>query len=122
MTGFKRNPGWLFLGTLAAAVSGQAAAQASSAQPAVLPKTITIVVPFNPGASNDTFARVLAQKLGPKVAATVVVENKPGAGGVIGAGYVARAPKDGSVLLLTSSTFTTSAAVQKKLPYDPAKG
>lgn len=120
MNGINRNLGSLFLGALASL--GFASGTALAAQPVDLPKTITIVVPFNPGASNDTFARVLAQKLGPKVGANVVVDNRPGAGGVIGSGYVARAAQDGSVLLLTSSTFTTAAAVQSKLPYDPVKG
>lgn len=120
MNSIKRNLGLLSLCALVTFTS-QALAQSAPAQPDASPKTITIIVPFGPGASNDTFARILAQKLGPKVGATVVVDNKPGAGGVIGAGYVARAPKDGSVLLLTSSTFTTSAAVQKKLPYDLEK-
>jgi tripartite-type tricarboxylate transporter receptor subunit TctC len=103
------------------ALASVASALPASAQTVALPKTITIIVPFNPGASNDTFARVLAQKLGPKIGANVVVDNKPGAGGVIGAGYVSRATPDGSVLLLTSSTFSTAAAVQSKLPYDPVK-
>lgn len=94
----------------------------SMAAPVVLPKTITIVVPFGPGASNDSFARVIAQKLGPKIGSTVIVDNKPGAGSVIGSSFVSRAAPDGSVLLLTSSTFTTSAAVQKNLPYDPISG
>jgi len=98
------------------------ATAASSAAPAALPKTITIVVPFGPGASNDSFARVIAQKLASKVGSTVIVDNKPGAGSVIGSTFVSRAPADGSVLMLTSSTFTTSAAVQKNLPYDPIKG
>jgi tripartite-type tricarboxylate transporter receptor subunit TctC len=98
------------------------AAVSSTAAPVVLPKTITIVVPFGPGASNDSFARVIAQKLGPKIGSTIIVENKPGAGSVIGSSFVSRAAPDGSVLLLTSSTFTTSAAVQKNLPYDPIKG
>jgi tripartite-type tricarboxylate transporter receptor subunit TctC len=120
MNSIKRKLGLLPLAALAC-LAGEAIGQVPTTQ-AALPKTITIIVPFNPGASNDTFARVLAQKLGPKVGANVIVDNKPGAGGVIGAAYVARAPRDGSVLLLTSSTFTTSAAVQKKLPYDPAKG
>jgi tripartite-type tricarboxylate transporter receptor subunit TctC len=94
----------------------------STAAPVALPKTITIIVPFGPGASNDSFARVIAQKLGPKIGSTVIVDNKPGAGSVIGSSFVSRAAPDGSVLLLTSSTFTTSAAVQKNLPYDPIKG
>lgn len=117
MSGINRYLSSILFGTLACAAVGQA----SAAQPVELPKTITIIVPFNPGASNDTFARVLAQKLGPKLGVTVVVDNKPGAGGVIGSGYVARSAQDGSVLLLTSSTFTTAAAVQTKLPYDPIK-
>ena len=101
---------------------GIMAAAPSTAAPVVLPKTITIVVPFGPGASNDSFARVIAQKLGPKIGSTVIVDNKPGAGSVIGSSFVSRAAADGSVLLLTSSTFTTSAAVQKNLPYDPVSG
>lgn len=117
MSGINRYLNSIFFGALACLVAGQV----SATQPVALPKTITIIVPFNPGASNDTFARVLAQKLGPKLGITVVVDNKPGAGGVIGSGYVARSAQDGSVLLLTSSTFTTAAAVQTKLPYDPVK-
>lgn len=107
----------LFLGGVAVI-----AASAAGAAPVALPKTITIVVPFGPGASNDSFARVIAQKLAPKIGSTVIVDNKPGAGSVIGTAFVSRAPADGSVLMLTSSTFTTSAAVQKNLPYDPIKG
>jgi tripartite-type tricarboxylate transporter receptor subunit TctC len=118
MSSINRYLGNLLFGATACVSS----VTASAAQPVELPKTITIIVPFNPGASNDTFARVLAQKLGPKIGANVVVDNKPGAGSIIGSGYVARAAQDGSVLLLTSSTFTTSAAVQSKLPYDPIKG
>lgn len=117
MSGINRYLSSVLFGTLTCLALGQA----SASQPVALPKTITIIVPFNPGASNDTFARVLAQKLGPKLGVTVVVDNKPGAGGVIGSGYVARSAQDGSVLLLTSSTFTTAAAVQSKLPYDPVK-
>lgn len=87
-----------------------------------IPKNITIVVPFGPGASNDTFARMLAQKLTSNTGSNVIVENKAGAGSVIGSNFVSRATPDGTTLLLTSSTFATSAAVQKKLPYDPVKG
>ena len=101
---------------------GCMAAAPATAAPVVLPKTITIVVPFGPGASNDSFARIIAQKLGPKIGSTVIVDNKPGAGSVIGSSFVSRGAPDGSVLLLTSSTFTTSAAVQKNLPYDPVSG
>lgn len=86
-----------------------------------LPKVIKVVVPFAPGASNDLFARALAQKLSAKLELTVIIENKPGAGGVIGADFVAKAAGDGATLLFTSNALTTTAAVQRKLPYDPEK-
>jgi tripartite-type tricarboxylate transporter receptor subunit TctC len=84
-----------------------------------MPKMIKIVVPFSAGASNDAVARAIAVPLGQRLQATVIVENKAGAAGVIGSDAVAKAPHDGSVLLLTSSTFLTSAATQARLPYDP---
>jgi tripartite-type tricarboxylate transporter receptor subunit TctC len=84
-----------------------------------VPKLIRIVVPFSAGASNDVIARAIAASLGKRLDAAVIVENKAGAAGVIGADAVAKSPKDGSVLLLTSSTFLTAAAAQAQLPYDP---
>jgi tripartite-type tricarboxylate transporter receptor subunit TctC len=86
---------------------------------AAMPKVIKIVVPFSPGASNDAVARAIAVPLAQRLQATVIVENKAGAAGVIGADAVAKSPHDGSVLLLTSSTFLTAAATQARLPYDP---
>src|SRR5262245_46211908 len=83
------------------------------------PRLMRIVVPFSAGASNDAIARVIAGPLGKRLDSTVIVENKPGAAGVIGADAVAKSPRDGSVLLLTSSTFLTAAATQPRLPYDP---
>ena len=91
----------------------------SSAQPSTLPKLIKFVVPFSPGGSNDVYARALAQKLAIKLSNTVVVENKPGAGGSIGSDLVARAEPDGSSLLLISTSFATNAAVRNNLPFDP---
>jgi len=93
-------------------------APSAVAQDAV-PKLIRIVVPFSPGASNDAIARVIAPPLGKRLETTVIVENRPGAAGVIGADAVAKSPRDGSALLLTSSTFLTAAATQARLPYDP---
>lgn len=83
------------------------------------PKLVRIVVPFSAGASNDAIARALATPLGKRLETSVIVDNRPGAAGVIGADSVAKSPRDGSVLLLTSSTFLTAAATQAKLPYDP---
>src|SRR6266576_547161 len=89
----------------------------ASAQ-AALPKMIKIVVPFSPGASNDVIARAIAVPLSKRLDIPVIVENKPGAAGVVGADAVAKSPRDGSVLLLTSSTFLTTAATHERLPYD----
>ena len=100
----------IFIGLLA--VTSDAGAQAS------LPKTIKIVVPFSAGASNDAIARAIAGPLAKRLDVPVIVENKAGAAGVIGADAVAKSPHDGSVLLLTSSTFLTAAATQRQLPYD----
>ncbi|MFW8565057.1 Bug family tripartite tricarboxylate transporter substrate binding protein [Orrella sp. 11846] len=83
-----------------------------------LPETIRIVVPFTPGGSNDVFARSIAEQLSKKINRSVIVENKPGAGGSIGSNDVARAKPDGGTLLLSSSSFVTRAAVDSKLPYD----
>ena len=85
---------------------------------APLPKLIRIVVPFSPGGSNDVIARAIAPQLAKRLDVAVIIENKAGAGGVIGADFVAKSPRDGSVLLLTSSTFLTAAATQSQLPYD----
>lgn len=107
----------LALAALAFAMPFGLAAPAA-AQSIAWPKQITIVVPFPPGASNDTLARLIAQKLGPRLNTTVIVDNKPGAGGAIGANFVARAKPDGATLMLTSSTFIGNSAVVKDLPYD----
>jgi tripartite-type tricarboxylate transporter receptor subunit TctC len=85
-------------------------------------KPVTIVVPYPPGGSNDTFARELGKKLGDVWKVPVVVENRPGAGGSIGAATVAKAAPDGYTLCLLSSSFTTSAAIQTNLPFDPVAG
>jgi tripartite-type tricarboxylate transporter receptor subunit TctC len=93
-------------------------AQPALAQEAV-PKLIRIVVPFSAGASNDAIARAVAGPLAKRLETSVIVENRPGAAGVIGGDAVAKAAKDGSVVLLTSSSFLTAAATQPRLPYDP---
>lgn len=93
----------------------------AAARDDALPRLVKIVVPYSPGGSNDVFARALAKQLAPSLGVPVVVENKPGAGGAIGAEAVARAEPDGGTLLLTSVSFSTNAAVQTNLPYDPLR-
>jgi len=83
-------------------------------------KGVRIIVPFPPGGGTDTMGRALAQHLSNAFGQAFVVENRGGAAGVIGTDVVAKAPPDGNTLLFTSSAFVISAAVQPKLPYDPA--
>src|SRR5690606_1556071 len=85
-------------------------------------KPVRIVVPYPPGGGVDTLARPLADRLGKLWGATVIVENKPGAGTIIGADAVARAEPDGHTLLLTSdSTITSNPHLYSKMPFDPIK-
>ena len=82
--------------------------------------TITIVVPYAPGGTTDLLGRMLAKEMAPLLGRTIVVDNKPGAGSAVGASLVARAPADGSTLLVaTSSTFAINPWLYKKLSYDP---
>lgn len=90
---------------------------AIAAEPA-LPQTIKLVVPFTTGGSNDIFARALSEQLSAKLGSTVIVDNKPGAGGVVGAAEVARAKPNGGTLLFSSNSFVTRAAVDTNLPFN----
>jgi tripartite-type tricarboxylate transporter receptor subunit TctC len=85
-------------------------------------KPVTIVVPYPPGGSNDTFARELGKRLSDTWKIPVLVDNRPGAGGSIGAAVVSKAAPDGYTLCLLSSSFTTNAAIQTNLPFDPVSG
>ena len=84
-------------------------------------RPVRIVVGFPPGGSSDTVARVVAQHLSPLLGQPVVVENKPGAGGVIGSDHVAKAAPDGHTLLLATAGHSTAAAMMQKLPFDAVK-
>ncbi len=79
---------------------------------------IRLVVPFTPGSATDVIARALAEQLGPRLGQTIVVENRTGAGGTVGAAQVARAPADGYTLLVHSSGHVVNPALYPKLPYD----
>jgi len=95
-------------------------AGAPAAQP--LPRQVRMVVPFSPGGPADLIARKLAERLGPQLDATVIVDNRPGANGAIGVQAVAKAAPDGSTLLFaTSGMLTISPVLYKDLSYDPLK-
>jgi tripartite-type tricarboxylate transporter receptor subunit TctC len=85
-------------------------------------RPVTIVVPYPPGGSNDVYARELGKKLSDAWKVPVIIDNKPGAGGNIGANFVSHATPDGYTLCLLSSSFTTNAAIQPNLPFDPVTG
>ena len=85
-------------------------------------RPVTMVVPYAAGGGLDVFARQLAQRLSERLGKTFVVENRPGAGTVIGANYVAKAAPDGYTIMLgTSSPFAINVTLNKQLPYDPAR-
>jgi tripartite-type tricarboxylate transporter receptor subunit TctC len=95
--------------------AGQAMAQAYPTKP------IKIIVPFGPGGFTDVVARILGVKLGESLGQSVVIENKPGAGSMIGTDQVAKSASDGHTLLIVSSTHVISPWIYKSLPYDPIK-
>jgi tripartite-type tricarboxylate transporter receptor subunit TctC len=109
------------LGTGLVVLSAVASADALSQAPAYPAKSIRLVVPFAPGASNDTLSRATALVMGPMLGQVFVVDNRPGAGAMIGAEYVARAEPDGYTILTVQTSFATNTAVRAKMPYDVFK-
>jgi tripartite-type tricarboxylate transporter receptor subunit TctC len=106
---------------LASVVAASLAAIATPAFAQGYPtKPIRLVVPFPPGGLIDTMARLVAPSLAKELGQPLVVENKPGAGGGIGAADVARAAPDGHTLLMASPPLTIAPAIYKSLPYNPA--
>jgi tripartite-type tricarboxylate transporter receptor subunit TctC len=94
---------------------------AASVQAQQLPPLVRIVVPFAAGASTDVTARALAQQLQNRLGSTFIVENRPGASGMIGSATVVKGPKDGSQLLFTSVSMVSSAAATRNAPFDVVK-
>ncbi len=88
---------------------------------AMAQKVIKLIVPFGPGAVQDTVARTFNNELGALLDATVIIENKAGAGGTIGTNFVAKSSPDGSTLILSAASHTLAGHLYEKLPYDPIK-
>src|SRR6516225_9943854 len=94
----------------------------ASGQPAYPNRVIKLIVPYPPGGTTDLLGRLIADQFKSGLNATVIVENKPGAGTTLGADLVAHAPPDGYTLLLaTSTTLAINKTLYKQLPYDPVK-
>src|SRR5437764_12736343 len=106
----------LLLGVASGAGLGPAFAQPFPNRP------IRLVVPFPPGGPTDIVARPLAQLLGEAMSTAVIVDNRGGAGGSVGADLVAKSAPDGTTLLMaTVGTHAINAALYRKLPYDPGR-
>ena len=104
------------------AVIAAFAANTAFAQAAKWPeRTITIVVASQPGAAPDVLARLVAEPLGTRLGQTVIVENRPGASGGIGAGFVVRAEPDGYTLLMMTPVHSYGPAITPQTKYDPVK-
>ncbi|MDT2020811.1 tripartite tricarboxylate transporter substrate binding protein [Methylocella sp. CPCC 101449] len=106
---------WIFLSACLFVGAGPATAQTNpeTTQP------IKILVGAPPGGTTDTMARAIAAEMAPALGQTVIVENRPGAGGNIAADAVAKAPPDGNTLLMSFTSHTINATLYAKLPFDP---
>src|SRR5919108_5968374 len=110
--------------TFAAAMGGitaPAILRISAALAAYPDRPVRIVVANSPGGPSDIIARIMAAALQELIGGSFIVENKGGAGGNIGMGYVARADADGYTLLLSTSVFAVNPGLYNSLPYDPLK-
>ena len=93
----------------------------AAAQPAYPARNVQIIVPYTPGGSIDIMTRSVAQQLALAWGKNVVVDNSPGASGMIGTEIATKAEPDGYVLLGHTSSYPATAAVREKLPFDPAR-
>ena len=112
---FTRRTGLALAAMACMLVQGQALAQTYPTKP------IKAIVPFAPGSATDQIGRAFAQKMSENLGQTIVVENRAGASGMLGADAVAKSAPDGYTLMVTSSGFVISPAMYKKLPFDTEK-
>lgn len=107
---------WMWLAAFAALIGhGEALAQAWPS------KRVQVIVPFTAGSATDIMARTVARRLSEQLGQSFVVENRPGAGGTIGVGAVARAEPDGHTILVHSSSYTITPTTYPNTPYDTVR-
>ena len=112
---------WKRRDALALAAALLAGSRAWAQGDALRGQQIKLVVPFTPGSGTDVVARIVADALAPALGATVIVENRAGAGGTVGAAVVAKAAPDGTTLLVHSAGHVLNPALYPNLPYDTLK-
>jgi len=115
MHSLKKILGCLLASTFAAAPLGTAFADAYPDKP------IRVIIPFTPGGGTDITSRQFGHWLEPKLGQTMVIDNRPGAGGTLGAEIASEATADGYTVFIASASFATAPAMYSKLPYDPIK-
>ena len=118
---FRRRRGSILFCALAFCFATAGAAMAQAPDTSRFPtKPIRLIVPFPPSGSNDILGRFIAQKMTERLPQQMVVDNRPGADGIIGTELATRAPADGHTLVIISTTYTMNPAIHK-LPFDPVK-
>jgi len=95
-------------------------ADSAQAQPAWPTRAVTVVVPYPPGGNTDVMTRVVMEKVADRLGQPIVVENRPGAGGIVGSAHVSKAPADGYTWLVAIPGFALNQSLYKQLPFNPA--
>src|SRR5258708_3247939 len=108
---------WLMLGAALAIGASAADAQAQGYPN----RTIRVVVPYVPGGGVSILAQIVSNKMSEILKQPIVIDNRPGAGGNLGADIVAKSPPDGTTILLHTSAMSSASALYSKLPFDPVK-
>ena len=112
----RRRP---LLGLAAATAMAAPAARAQGTATAYPERPVRMIVPFPPGGGTDTWARICAEGMQPEFGQPIVIENRGGAGGLVGTEAAAKAPPDGYTLLFTITTHVQTPVVMRRFPYDP---
>lgn len=112
------TPGWRVIAACVAVVAASLSLSSSANADTYPSRVIRIVVPFPPGGLNDNVARIVQPYLQQKLGQTVIIDNRPGASGIVGTELVAKAAPDGYTLLMVASSHAVTPATNAKLPYD----
>src|SRR4051812_28914828 len=108
----------LWVLTLLAASSAWAQRSESATDAAYPARHIRLIAPFTAGSTLDIMARLVAERLGARLGQNIIIDNRPGANGIVGIDLVAKAPPDGYTMLITTGSFMGNIVLYRKLPYD----